>query len=253
MYDEHLRKFRRDSVKKTFDFRESPDWRADAYAETRQVARGKLINRMRAREFYYGVVTEIEGAPGGPWYLRFECVPRAWYEHLFHELEQLDFGLADIPEAEHAGIARAPEILGRFLNGGSFDAALAAAAPAVRWQVAVLQRWFTERCAGGADGSLDLPDICTFEVQNNAAQLGQYAGLDVTGTWCRLTLVPPENPTRWDFHDGWMVRVADPQLQPQPREALKLEPVSEPWQGILKTLHYPFPEGLELEIEVVEQ
>jgi hypothetical protein len=249
MFDEPLRNFHRESVKKTFDFRALHDERLAAAAETRRVARGIHINRMRAREFYCGVVTEIEGAPGGPWYLRFECVPKAWYDQVFVELDNVDFGLAGLPEAGHAGTLRAADIFRRFLNGGSFDAALARATPEVRWQVAILRRWFTERCVGGADGGQTLPDTCMFEIQYNAAQLGRSAGLGVTGTWCQMTLVPPQNPARWDFQDGWLVRVADPELKPQPHEALKLEPLAEPWQSRLTTLNYPFPEGLEIEIE----
>ena len=240
----------------------------DVLPKSSKVARGPLVNRFYVPPKFYGVVCDVEGTPdsgalpimpavgdvplpamGGPWYLKFDCVPFDWFEQIFDELELADFDVTDLQEAQQQATQNGLEILVEFLGGAEFDQALAAAPEHIRWRVGVVRKWYSQRCAGGANGEANVPEPSLFEIFATSAQLGGRTGEQLVGMWCVLALKAPQNDEEWDSYDGWWVDLNDPNLVPQAMALLGYESVSMPRQGYLRALNYPFPEAIEIELE----
>ncbi|MDC0721203.1 hypothetical protein [Nannocystis bainbridge] len=215
-------------------------------AERRAAARGALINRLRRQERLLGFVSDLEGPPGGPWFLKVECLDKRWMEEVYAELQTTDFDLSDLEETANLPTLSGEGILAGFLAGRPFATAFEHGTVEQRYALGAVRRWFVDR---SIDGTSSLPVHSLFEARVDARTL---EAVPEVGQWLELTIWPPEDANDWDDAYGTLVRLFDHEpfiAPPEPMQIRQLRVLPEPWQGVIQALHFPAPEGDEIEFE----
>ena len=213
----------------------------------KKVARGALVNRFRGWRTLVATVTDAEGEPSGPWYLKFECVNVEWMQNVWNELRTIDFDLSAIPEAELDGMVAATQVLTGFLGANTFAFAYNAATPAWRWRLALVHRWFADRYV-----TAPAPRQSIYEVR--VASNGGHFSPDQVGLWCNLKIAVLPNVMNWETFNGMLLDLGEEQRMaaPVPAALLSMSIIPEPWQARFQAVHFPAPEGAEIELEMEE-
>ena len=225
--------------------------RHQLFQDRSSVARGALLNRLRRRQRLIGFITDAEGPPKGPWFVKFECVNRDWIDEAFTELTNTDFDLRELVET--GAVTPGLDLLHGFLGEQPFTTAFDAASQDARYCLGAVRRWFIDRSIGGPDGSQSLPSHSLFEASIDRSLINAPPAV---GKWAELTLIPPSQPRAWDDAHGTLVSILEDEPyigEPEPMQIQLLRIFEEPWQGLLQALHFPAPEGEEVELEAMDE